>query len=158
MEEAGEVSESADATATRHAREGVDVDVPSNDLTGRQAIRTAPDRVPDNDNGHSDAMPEQSCFVKEQPSHEDVKRLEADNERIQRKNEARNMVLDAIFEQLPGKIKSELSNHAPSEKRHAPSPFSKLSEAELKRLTKWLIEKKPFAELKEYEFGRAYIL
>lgn len=54
------------------------------------------------------AQTDQSCFTSDQPSHEDVVLLEAEKERFRRGNEAKNMVLDVIYGQMPQKIKKLL--------------------------------------------------
>ena len=149
--------------STRHAHEGDPPAEPSdgsNDqVVARTGIGTKPlaahsppdeEESPEgHDNGDQDAL-----YVKDQPSHEDVARLEADNDRMHRNNEAKNMVFDAIYDQLPEKIQGEMSNCGVGwRSKDAGLQFSKLSEAELKRLTTWLLEHKPFAELKESEYA-----
>ena len=106
-------------------------------------------------NNDEDSLPQtdKSCLVKDQPSHGDVLRLEEEKESMKRNNEAKNVVLDAIYDQVPKKIKKMLDNYVGSENRR----FSQLSAEELKRLTKWLTEYKPFKELiKEDDLGMLY--
>ena len=151
--------------STRHAREG-DPPVEPSDGSGNQvlhgeaggtkpiAAHSPPDDDGDRDVPDGDSVEDNVTLplVKDQPSHEDVARLEADNDRMQRNNEAKNMVFDAIYDQLPEKIQSEMfSSGVGWRSKDAGFQFSKLSETELKRLTKWLLEQKPFAELKESE-------
>ena len=122
----------------------------SDDADFRQTVHTAPD------NGHEHSSEEQHTPgpVAPQVSEEDVARLEADNDRMHRSNEVKNMVFEAIYAQLPEKIQGEMSGCGVGwQKKDSGFKFSDLSEAELKRLTKWLVEQKPFAELKESEFA-----
>jgi hypothetical protein len=152
--------------STRHAREGDPPAEPSDgsddQVVGRTGIGTKPlaahsppvdDEERPEAEGH-DNGDQHALYVKDRPSHEDVARLEADNDRTQRNNEAKNMVFDAIYDQLPEKIQSEMFDCGIGwRSKDAGFQFSKLSEAELKRLTKWLLEHKPFAELKESEYA-----
>ena len=88
--------------------------------------------------------------VRDQPSHEDVARLEAEKERLRLSNEAKDMVFDAIYVQVPSEIQCMLDRSMSPKKAANPRlEISKLSNAELKRLAKWLIEEKPFEDIKE---------
>ena len=124
--------------STRHAREGDGPVAESSNDEGdkgddfKPSAQAAPDGSQDLGCGEEQAAP----LIKEQPSHEDVMRLEADNDRMQRSNEAKNTVFDAIYDQLPEKIQSEMSNCGVGwRKNDSGLQFSQLSEAELKRLT-----------------------
>lgn len=138
---------------TRRARE-VDGDIttatgsasePLNDGPDYRLVHDAPD--PNNDSLQTD----RNCLVTDHPSHEDVLRLEEENESMKLSNEAKNVVLDVIYDQVPKKIKKMLDNYVGSENLR----FSQLSAEELKRLTKWLTEYKPFEEqhIKESDLG-----
>ena len=125
----------------------------SDDADFRQTVHTAPD------NGHEHSSEEQHTPgpVAPQVSEKEVARLEADNDRMHRSNEVKNMVFEAIYAQLPEKIQGEMSECGVGwQKKDSGFKFSDLSEAELKRLTKWLLEQKPFAELKEFELEGMY--
>lgn len=88
------------------------------------------------------------------PSHEDVKRLETEKERLKQVNEKKNMVFDIIFNQLPDTMKEKLERGLHEAKSdHEVAKFSELSTDELKRLTNWLVEHKPFSELEESQEG-----
>ena len=88
------------------------------------------------------------------PSHEDVTRLETEKERLKKVNEGKNMVFDIIFNQLPDTMKQKLDRGLHEAKSdHEEAKFSELSTDELKRLTKWLVECKPFSELEESQEG-----
>lgn len=83
------------ATATRSASE------PLNDGPDYRPVHDAPD--PNNDSLQTD----QNCLVKDQPSHEDVLRLEEEKQSMKLSNEAKNVVLDVIYDQVPKKIKKD---------------------------------------------------
>lgn len=133
------------ATDTRRARE-IDGDTAT---ASEIASRPFHNVVAPNNNG--DSLDQSAdCLVKDQPSHEDVMRLEEENETMRRSNEAKNVVLDVIYDQVPKQIKKMLDNCLGSENLR----FSQLSEEELRRLTKWLTERKPFEDIiKESDLG-----
>lgn len=141
------------APPIRHTQKGdvtMDSVEPWNDLNAStyKLVTEAPEYA-------EDAAPLEKCIlVPHHPSHEDVRRLEEGNEQIRRSSEAKNMVFDAIYEQVPDKIKRMVKYSVGLEKENSRLQFSKLSEAELKRLTTWLVEKEPFANIKESEFGK----
>lgn len=149
-EDAGAGPDHCDQT-TRRAREGGS-DVTTATGNASRPLNDAYKPVPGAPNNDEDSLPQtdQSALVKDQPSHEDVLRLEELNESMRRSNEAKNVVLDVIYEQVPKKIQKMLDNSIGSENVR----FSELSAEELKRLTKWLTEREPFKELiKDYDLG-----
>ena len=131
--------------STRHSREGDGPDDPSDGRSNEQIQdrvvgrpRSIPAHSPPDDRGDHDSGGEDrtALLVKEQLSHEDVARLEADNDRMHRNNEAKNMVFDAIYDQLPDEIQSEMSSCGVGwRSKDSGFQFSKLSEAELKKKT-----------------------
>ena len=139
---------------TRRAQE-VGSDITTAARSASEPLNDGPDYRPvlGAPNNDEDSLPQtdQSCLVKDQPSHEDVTRLEEEKESMRRNNEAKNVILDAIYDQVPKKIKKMLDNYVGSENRR----FSQLTAEELKRLTKWLTEREPFKELiKEDDLGK----
>ena len=99
----------------------------------------------------------------DQPSHEDVMRLEKDRERLQKINEEKNMVFETIVGQLPDRIREKfkrcVTDILNDTTLTSTLEFSELSAGELKRLTKWLTEHQPFADPKESDttFEGTYI-
>ena len=160
MEESGDGGLEVEADHTRRALEGdvnADEREPLNDLntsgSGRpdyKPVTHAPDHGDERD---WLAQTDPSSLVTDQPSYEDVARLEAEKDRIRLNNEAKDMVLDVIYSQVPEKIQKMLDVSIGTAKGDTGLQFSELSVMELKRLTKWLTEHRPFAELKESEVG-----
>ena len=78
--------------------------------------------------------------------------VEDEVEQTRLRNEANDTVLDAVYEQAPDKIKALLVASVGQPKGFR-FRVSDLTQAELSRLTRWLVEHRPLAEseIKEYD-------
>ena len=150
QEESGEGNGSANQAA-QSRRE--DVDSQWNDLNKSQDgdIKPVPGVSGESENGS--LVRDDAFSTVDQPSHEDVMRLEKDRERLQKINEEKNMVFETIVGQLPDRIREKfkrcVTDILNDTTLTSTLEFSELSAGELKRLTKWLTEHKPFADPKE---------
>lgn len=156
MEEIGTPAGEDALPPTIRGKEGdvtMDSAEPLNDLnTSGEADPTRYGQVMEPSDLEPDALRQES-YSRDQPSHDDVKRLEEDKEQMRRCNDAKDMIFDAIYNQVSDKIKRMLEYRLGLEKGTSQLQFSKLSDAELKRFMTWLTEKKPFADIKESELG-----